>query len=64
MVKQEVDILVVGGGPAGIGAAVSAAEVVKVMLLEKRFSRREYYRFLCETCNHFFMELILNQMAL
>ena len=36
-VKDEVDILVVGGGPAGIMAARAAAESgLKVMLIESR----------------------------
>jgi heterodisulfide reductase subunit A-like polyferredoxin len=36
-ISGEVDVLVVGGGPAGIGAAVSAARRgAKTMLLEKR----------------------------
>ena len=36
-VKDEVDILVVGGGPAGIMAAIAAAESgLKVMLIESR----------------------------
>jgi len=34
---RETDVLVVGGGPAGIGAAVSAAKSgMKVLMLEKR----------------------------
>ena len=36
-VRAEADVLVVGGGPAGIGAAVAAArQGCRVMLLEKR----------------------------
>ena len=36
-IKRKADILVVGGGPAGIGAAISAARLgKKVLLLEKR----------------------------
>lgn len=35
--REEVDVLVVGGGPAGIGAAIAAArEGLRVTLLEKR----------------------------
>jgi hypothetical protein len=52
---KEVDVLVVGGGPAGIGAAVSAAaQGVKVMLLEKRgFLGGNITSSYVETCNHF-----------
>ena len=36
-IEKTVDVLVVGGGPAGVGAAVSAARNgAKVLLLEKR----------------------------
>ena len=54
-VKKEVDILVVGGGPAGIGAAVAAARSGKsVMLLEKRgFLGGNITGSYVETCNHF-----------
>lgn len=52
---KEVDVLVVGGGPAGIGAAVSAArQGSKVMLLEKRgFLGGNITGSYVETCNHF-----------
>ncbi|MBH1940112.1 FAD-dependent oxidoreductase [Mobilitalea sibirica] len=54
-VKKEVDVLVVGGGPAGIGAAVAAARSgQKVMLLEKRgFLGGNITGCYVETCNHF-----------
>ncbi len=54
-VKKEVDILVVGGGPAGIGAAVAGARSGKsVMLLEKRgFLGGNITGCYVETCNHF-----------
>ncbi len=54
-VKKEVDILVVGGGPAGIGAAAAAARSGKsVLLLEKRgFLGGNITGAYVETCNHF-----------
>lgn len=54
-VRKEVDILVVGGGPAGVGAAVSAARSGKnVLLLEKRgFLGGNITGAYVETCNHF-----------
>jgi hypothetical protein len=54
-VKKEADILVVGGGPAGIGAAVAAARSgKKVLLLEKRgFLGGNITGAYVETCNHF-----------
>lgn len=54
-VRKELDILVVGGGPAGIGAAVAAARSGKsVMLLEKRgFLGGNITGSYVETCNHF-----------
>ena len=54
-VHETVDILVVGGGPAGIGAAVAAArQGQRVMLLEKRgFLGGNITASYVETCNHF-----------
>ncbi len=54
-IKQEVDILVVGGGPAGVGAAVSAArQGSSVILLEKKgFLGGNITGSYVETCNHF-----------
>ena len=54
-VREQVDVLVVGGGPAGIGAAVSAARTgSKVMLLEKRaFLGGNITSAYVETCNWF-----------
>jgi len=54
-VREQVDVLVVGGGPAGIGAAVSAARTGgKVMLLEKRaFLGGNITSAYVETCNWF-----------
>ena len=54
-VIKEVDVLVVGGGPAGIGAAVSAAaNGKKVLLLEKRgFLGGNITGSYVETCNYF-----------
>jgi len=54
-VREQVDILVVGGGPAGIGAAVSAARTgSKVLLLEKRaFLGGNITSAYVETCNWF-----------
>ncbi len=54
-VKKEVDILIVGGGPAGVGAAVAAARSGKsVLLLEKRgFLGGNITGAYVETCNHF-----------
>ncbi|MDR2932030.1 MAG: FAD-dependent oxidoreductase, partial [Oscillospiraceae bacterium] len=52
---KETDVLVVGGGPAGIGAAVAAARGgAKVMLLEKRsFLGGNITGSYVETCNYF-----------
>jgi hypothetical protein len=54
-VTEKVDVLVVGGGPAGIGAAVSAARTgAKVLLLEKRaFLGGNITASYVETCNWF-----------
>ena len=56
-IKEKVDVLVVGGGPAGIGAAVAAARQSqggRVMLLEKRgFLGGNITGCFVETCNHF-----------
>ena len=54
-ITEQVDVLVVGGGPAGIGAAVSAArEGVSTMLLEKRgFLGGNITACYVETCNYF-----------
>ena len=55
-VIRTVDILVVGGGPAGIGAAVSAAKSgMNVLLLEKRgFLGGNITSSFVENCNYFF----------
>ena len=54
-IKRKADILVVGGGPAGIGAAISAARLgKKVLLLEKRgFLGGNITACYVENCNHF-----------
>jgi len=54
-VWEQVDVLVVGGGPAGIGAAVSAARTGgKVLLLEKRaFLGGNITSAYVESCNWF-----------
>lgn len=54
-VTADVDVPVVGGGPAGIGAAVAAArQGSRVMLLEKRgFLGGNITGCYVETCNHF-----------
>ncbi|GHT55463.1 membrane protein [Spirochaetia bacterium] len=58
-VYKEADVLVVGGGPAGIGAAVAAARSgSRVILLEKRgFLGGNITASYVETCNHFFHNL-------
>lgn len=55
-VQRHVEVLVVGGGPAGIGAAVSAARQGReVMLLEKRaFLGGNITACYVENCNYFF----------
>lgn len=54
-VYKDVDILVVGGGPAGIGAALSAGRSgCSTLLLEKRgFLGGNITASYVETCNHF-----------
>jgi hypothetical protein len=54
-VYRDVDVLVVGGGPAGIGAAVAAARGgCSTLLLEKRgFLGGNITASYVETCNHF-----------
>jgi hypothetical protein len=54
-VRKQVDVLVVGGGPAGLGAAVSAARSgASVLLLEKRaFLGGNITSAYVETCNWF-----------
>ena len=54
-VEKTVDVLVVGGGPAGVGAAVSAARNgARVLLLEKRaFLGGNITACYVENCNYF-----------
>ncbi|MDR2480446.1 MAG: FAD-dependent oxidoreductase, partial [Treponema sp.] len=56
---RETDVLVAGGGPAGIGAAAAAARNgARVMLLEKRgFLGGNITACYVETCNHFMQKL-------
>ncbi len=65
-VKTETDVLVVGGGPAGIGAAVAAArQGVRVMLLEKRaFLGGNITASYVETCNHFYFKTTFEEDGL
>ena len=62
-VIKEADVLVVGGGPAGIGAAVSAAKSgMKVLLLEKRgFLGGNITGSFVENCNYFYKGSTLRQ---
>lgn len=54
-ITNEIKVLVVGGGPAGIGAAVAAArQGAQTLLLEKRgFLGGNITACYVETCNHF-----------
>jgi flavin-dependent dehydrogenase len=54
-IREQVDVLVVGGGPAGLGAAVSAARTgARVLLLERRaFLGGNITSAYVETCNWF-----------
>lgn len=54
-IREGVQVLVVGGGPAGVGAAVAAARLGrKTMLLEKRgFLGGNVTACYVETCNYF-----------
>lgn len=54
-IEKTVDVLVVGGGPAGVGAAVSAARNgAKTLLLEKRaFLGGNITACFVENCNYF-----------
>jgi hypothetical protein len=65
-VREQVDVLVVGGGPAGIGAAVSAARTgARVMLLEKRaFLGGNITSAYVETCNWFMNNTLFSARAL
>ena len=53
--REQVQVLVVGGGPAGVGAAAAAARMgMKTMLLEKRgFLGGNVTACYVETCNYF-----------
>jgi hypothetical protein len=65
-VREQVDVLVVGGGPAGIGAAVSAARTGgKVLLLEKRaFLGGNITSAYVETCNWFLNNTVFSPYGL
>ena len=54
-IQREVEVLVVGGGPAGIGASIAAArQGRKVLLLEKRgFLGGNITACYVEGCNYF-----------
>lgn len=61
-VKEIYDVAVIGGGPAGIGAAVAAARKgAKTVLVEKRgFLGGNITACYVETCNHFFHKTNFN----
>ena len=65
-VREQVDVLVVGGGPAGIGAAVSAARTGgKVLLLEKRaFLGGNITSAYVESCNWFLNNTLFSAYGL
>jgi hypothetical protein len=65
-VREQVDVLVVGGGPAGIGAAVSAARTGgRVLLLEKRaFLGGNITSAYVETCNWFLNNTLFSVRSL
>lgn len=56
-VREKVQVLVVGGGPAGVGAAIGAARMgYQTMLLEKRgFLGGNVTACYVETCNYFML---------
>ena len=58
-VWKHVDIVVAGGGPAGVGAAVSASrQGKKVLLLEKRaYLGGNITACYVENCNYFLKEI-------